>query len=97
MKKMDEMEKSLTLQAVKWSWFFTVVSLFIWQTYDFITGKELGIQGLILIGEFFTYFVIKQLLKNKVGDKEGKLNLMFAFVLVIILIAIGLVAYFMFR
>ena len=36
MRKMDEMEMAITLKAVKWAWFYTVMFLFIWMVYDYI-------------------------------------------------------------
>jgi hypothetical protein len=50
MKKMDEMEMSINLKAIKWSWLFTAIALFAWCIYDFInTPNKLSFAFLILI------------------------------------------------
>ena len=36
MRKMDEMELSINLKAIKLAWFYTVVFVFIWMTYDWV-------------------------------------------------------------
>ena len=96
MRKMDEMEKNITLQAIKWSWFFTVLFLFVWQMYDWIVGNKVGIQGILFIGQFLVFFIIQQLLKNKVGDKQGKSNLIFFFVSAAVFLVVGCIAFFAF-
>lgn len=43
MRKMDEMEMSINLKAVKWAWGYTILFLAIWFTYDYIQDKNLWI------------------------------------------------------
>jgi len=42
MRKMDEMEMAISLKAVRFAWFYTVVFLFIWVMYDFIKHGYMG-------------------------------------------------------
>ena len=36
MRKMDEMELAISLKAIRLAWFYTIVFLFVWVSYDFI-------------------------------------------------------------
>ena len=51
MKKMDEMEMSISLKAIKWAWAYTILFLAIWVIYDFIQTKTLGFEFLLLISQ----------------------------------------------
>lgn len=71
-KKMDEMEMSISLKAIKIAWFYTVLFLFIWSMFDFykegIFSNSLAFfllitQNLVLIG-------VQSFLKWKLGKDE---------------------------
>lgn len=51
MKKMDEMEMSISLKAIKLAWFYTVLFLFSWSTYNWFQNKEFGLPHFLLISQ----------------------------------------------
>jgi len=72
MKKMDEMELSINLKGIKWSWFFMVISLFIWGIYDFIKTQSTSLPLTLFALQFLVYFFVTNISKWKVGDDSGK-------------------------
>jgi len=95
MKKMDEMELSINTKGIKWSWFFTVMSLFIWGVYDWIKAQSVSIP-LILFGmQFIVYFFVTNIAKWKVGDDNGKKQIVWYIGCVFFfIIAFGVILYF---
>ncbi|MDD2619712.1 MAG: hypothetical protein PHC92_03460 [Syntrophomonadaceae bacterium] len=67
MRKMDEMELSISLKAIKWAWFYTVLFLFAWTVYDYL--KEGGFfnttASFLLVTQNLIYLGISQFLKWK--------------------------------
>ncbi len=43
MGKMDEMEMYISLKSIKIAWLYTIVFLFIWLVYDYITTSKFGL------------------------------------------------------
>lgn len=70
MRKMDEMEMSISLKAIKWAWSYTVVFLFIWMTYDFITTGSTGLPFILLISQNIILLGTQSLLKWKMEKDE---------------------------
>lgn len=72
MRKMDEMEMEISLKVVKWAWFYTVVFLFIWTTYDFIKVGSFSDSPafILLISQNLIRLFIEQYLKQKVSRNE---------------------------
>jgi hypothetical protein len=50
MRKMDEMEKSIALQSMRWSWGFGVISLAIYNIFQQITTGQTSFSFIIMIG-----------------------------------------------
>ena len=75
MRKMDEMEMSINLKALRWSYLFTVIALFLWTVYDFIKTHTLTLAFFLLISQNLIYFYASQIYKWKMGDKEGKTSI----------------------
>ena len=59
-------------------------------------GNKLGIQGILFLGQFLVFFVIQQLIKTKVGDEQGKSNLIYFVVSALIFLVVGCIALFAF-
>ena len=72
MKKMDEMQMNINLKAIKWSWFFTVIALFIWAVYDFVQTHTVSLAFYLLITQNLVYFFVSQISKCKMGDEDGR-------------------------
>jgi hypothetical protein len=71
MRKMDEMELSISLRAMKWAWFYTVLFLFIWTIYDYIKlGNFNSPAFFLLITQNLIYLAISQFLKWKLSKNE---------------------------
>ena len=70
MKKMDEMELSISLKAIKWAWAYTVLFLAIWVIYDFIKTKTLGFEFLLLISQNMVLLGFQMFSKWKLEKDE---------------------------
>lgn len=71
MRKMDEMELSISLRAIKWAWFYTVLFLFAWTMYDYIKYEVFNSRAFfLLITQNIIYLTINQFLKWKLSKDE---------------------------
>lgn len=71
MKKMNEMEMIISLKAIKVAWFYTVVFLFVWITYDFIKDGSFNnnLAFLLLITQNIILLSTQLYLKRKLTKK----------------------------
>lgn len=65
MKKMDEMEMSINLKAIKMAWFYTVLFLFIWIIYEFTQTGSVGLPFILLISQNPIYLLVRQILLRR--------------------------------
>ena len=70
MKKMDEMEMSISLKAIKWAWAYTILFLAIWVIYDYTQTRILGLEFILLTSQNLVLLAIQSLLKWKLGKDE---------------------------
>ncbi|MBW9172843.1 hypothetical protein K2F43_16685 [Clostridium estertheticum] len=70
MKKMDEMELSISLKAIKWAWAYTVLFLAIWVIYEFIQTRIFGLAFILLTSQNLVLIGIQSFLKWKLGKDE---------------------------
>ena len=70
MKKMDEMEMSISLKAIKWAWVYTVLFLAIWVIYDLIKTGTLGFEFLLLISQNMVLMGFQMFSKWKLEKDE---------------------------
>ncbi len=71
MRKMDEMEMFITLQAVKWSWFYIVMFLCAWTIHDYLQQGVFNTPAFfLLITQNLIYLGINQFLKWKLSKDE---------------------------
>ena len=71
MRKMDEMEMAISLKAIRWAWFYTVVFLFIWTVYDKIVfGSFNSMAFFLLISQNILRMVMDMYLKSKMSKDE---------------------------
>jgi len=70
MKKMDEMEMSINLKAIKWAWGYTILFLAIWGIYDFIQTRTFGLVFFLLMTQNLVLIGIQSHLKWKLGKDE---------------------------
>lgn len=70
MRKMDEMEMSISLKSVRWAWFYTVMFLFIWVIFDWIQNRNMGLQFFLLITQNLVLLGTQTFLKWKMSKNE---------------------------
>lgn len=71
MRKMDEMEKSIMLQSVRWSWAFGLISLAIYNIYLQISKQQTSITFIIMIGMLLIQQGIYQYKIRRVDDDKS--------------------------
>ncbi|MBV7273114.1 hypothetical protein JMF89_00915 [Clostridiaceae bacterium UIB06] len=89
MRKQDEMERSLTLKAIKISWIFTAVVLFIWGVVNYIKGMGQTFPMIVFILQVLVVLIMQQVYIMKTGDKNSKKNLNMMALSVITVIIFG--------
>ena len=83
-RKMDEMEMHLNLQAIRWTYLFLVVVLWIWGIHDFLVSPHTAsFPMLLVILQSIVYFIISMILKFRAGDRKAIRWLLIWFVLTI--------------
>ncbi|MBR0599664.1 DUF6442 family protein [Sinanaerobacter chloroacetimidivorans] len=97
MKKMDEMELSITLQAIKWSWSYMILILALWMIYEFVQGNSINIPVLLLVSQNMVFFIAQQILTQRAGDDRGRTNLLLWLACTVIFLAAGALLLFFFR
>ncbi|AKL96123.1 hypothetical protein CACET_c26780 [Clostridium aceticum] len=70
MRKMDEMEMSISLKSVRWAWFYTVMFLFIWVMFDWIQNGNRGLSFFLLITQNLVLLGTQSFLKWKMSKNE---------------------------
>jgi uncharacterized membrane protein YhdT len=70
MRKMDEMELSISIKAIKWAWTYTVIFLAVWVIYDCIKEEAFGLPFFLLISQNLILIAIQSYLKWKLGKDE---------------------------
>lgn len=94
MRKMDEMERTINLKGIKWSYLFLVVSLFIWGAYNFIKTQEMSLPWILVILQFLVYFFVTSIAKSNVDDDSGKKQLFISLGVIFLLLVFGAILYF---
>ena len=70
MRKMDEMEMSISLTAIKLAWVYTVLMLFGYMIYEFTQTGKLGFAFLLLISQNMVLLGTQLWLKRRLGPDE---------------------------
>lgn len=94
MRKMDEMELKINQEGIKWSWFFVVLSLFIWGGYNYVKTQEMSLPMILFLLQFLVYFFVTSVAKLKVDDASGKNQILFFLGVIFLLIVFGVILYF---
>ena len=69
--RMGEMEMSINLKAIRISWVFTILSLLIWITYEWIKYDSFNWTAFIIMdSQTILYWGIQLILKWKLGKNE---------------------------
>ena len=94
MRKMDEMEWSINLKGIKWSYLFLIVSLFIWGVFNFIKTQEMSLPLILVILQFLVYFFVTSIAKSNVDDDSGKKQIFISMGVTFLLLLFGGILYF---
>ena len=72
MRKMDEMEMAISLKAIQFAWFYTVIFLFVWITYDMIKRGSFNENPafILLVTQNVVYLGGQLYLKRKMSKDE---------------------------
>ena len=96
MKKMDEMEKMLTLKSIRVSWIFTGGFLLVWGIHNYINGQGQTLPMVLFTLQIVVALISQRILAMKTGDNESKRYLITMILFTIVLIVIGgLLLYFL--
>ena len=90
-RKMDELELHLSLNAIRVSWFFTVLALAAWGIWGYVRTGRFTAPMCLFIFQYLLYFLALQAGKWRTGDPDGARSiLLYVLLLVIFLLAFGL-------
>lgn len=70
MRKMDEMEMSISLKAIKAAYAYTVIFIFVWWIYDFVKTGFNGLPFILLISQNLILIGTQSFLKWELGKDE---------------------------
>ena len=91
LRKMDEMELHLSLNATRVAWFFMVMALFVWGTWGYVQTGRFTAPIYLFVFQYLLYFLALQVGRWRTGDRDGaKRLLLYVLLLVIFLLAFGL-------
>ncbi len=70
-RKMDEMEMSINLKAVRLAWGYSSLFLLVWIIYDWLTaGSYNGMAFILMTSQLVIYWGVQIFLKWKLGKDE---------------------------
>ncbi len=91
LRKMDEMELHLSLNATRVAWFFMVMALFVWGTWGYVQTGRFTAPIYLFVFQYPLYFLALQVGRWRTGDRDGAGSLLlYVLLLVIFLLAFGL-------
>lgn len=94
MKKMDEMEKVITLKSIRVSWSFVAVFLFGWGIKNYIDGLGETLPMVLFTSQVVIVLISKYIYMIKVDDKDSKASLIKLIVVTLLLILVGFIFYY---
>lgn len=96
MRKMDEMEKMITLKSIRFSWIFTGGFLLVWGIFNYINGQGQTLPMVLFTLQIVVVLISQRILAMKADDNESKRHLIIMIFFSIVLIVIGgLLLYFL--
>ncbi|AKA67849.1 hypothetical protein [Clostridium scatologenes] len=94
MKKMDEMEKVITLKSIRVSWSFVALFLFVWGIKNYIDGMGETLPMVLFTSQVLILLISKYIYMIKVDDKDSKASLIKLIVVTLFLILVGFILYY---
>lgn len=94
---MDEMEMSINLQAIRWSYLFTSLALFAWGIIEFVRNMHAVPVGWVILGlQNVVWFYVTQFLKHRSGDEGARKYVLLSIGLTVMLMVALLVLLWLF-
>ncbi len=94
MKKMDEMEKQITLKSIRVSWALIAIFLFGWGIKNYIDGLGQTLPMVLFTLQVVIFLISKYIYTIKVDDKGSKDNLVKSIIVVSFLVLAGCFLYY---
>lgn len=96
MRKMDEMEKIITLKSIRYSWIFTGGFLLIWGILNYINGHGQTLPIVLFTLQIVVVLILQRILAIKADDDQSKRQLITMILFSIVIIVFGvLLIYFL--
>ncbi|MDO0826091.1 hypothetical protein [Desulfosporosinus nitroreducens] len=94
MKKMDEMEKAVTLKSIRVSWILIAMFLFGWGIKNYIDGFGQTLPMVLFTSQVVIVLVSKYIYMMKADDKDSKGNLIKSIIVTLFLVLVGCILYY---
>ena len=94
MKKMDEMEKEITLKSIRVSWSLIAILLFGWGIKNYIDGLGQTLPMVLFTFQVVIVLISKYIYMIKVDDKGSKGSLVKSIIVVSLLVLAGCFLYY---
>jgi len=88
MRKMDEMELAITLQAIRWTFLFTLLVELVWGIWNFVQVREVTAPIYLIIYQNLFLFCAMQIGKWRSGDTDGRKTLLLMLVMTVVFIVL---------
>lgn len=89
MKKMDEMEKVLTLKSIRVSWILVALFLFSWGIKNYFDGLGQTLPMMLFTAQVLIVIISKYIYMIKADDKDSKGSLIKLVIVALLIVATG--------
>ncbi|HEY5586584.1 MAG TPA: hypothetical protein VIK78_19095 [Ruminiclostridium sp.] len=94
MRKMDEMEKVITLKSIRVSWFLIAMFLFGWGIKNCIYGLGYTLPMVLFTSQVTIVLISKYIYMIKADDKDSKVSLIKSIIVALLLVLVGCLLYY---
>lgn len=94
MKKMDEMERMLTLKSIRVSWILVAIFLLGWGIKNYFNGLGQTLPMMLFIAQVLAVIISKYIYMIKADDKDSKGSLIKIVVVTLLIVATGFTFYY---
>ncbi len=94
MKKMDEMEKMITLKSIRISWSLIAIFLFGWGIKNYIDGLGQTLPMILFTAQVLIVLISRYIYMMKADDNDSRSSLIKVIRVALLLILVGFVLYY---
>lgn len=94
MKRMDEMEKAITLKSIRVSWSLIAIFLLGWGIKNYIDGLGETLPMVLFTSQVLIVLISKYIYMIKADDKDSKGSILKFIILAIVLVLVGCLLYY---